>query len=419
MRLLREFMRSRRGNIALLMAIIAGPLCALVLGGMQLQKTAAQTKIIQAELDNAALSGAQAFIVLNGESSSAISREVETRVARQQTILRGLSPEFSALTLEGTVNLDAKRVTVVARGHIPAELLALVGIRSFEISRSSVAEAQLYSAPVCILALERAATAIRFVGAGEMKAKDCVVWSNSKGSQSIAFNGRGKVSTERLCTVGRAGAPGLFKVDPVAEESCTPVKDPMVGWNSPIVAECTEVGDDWKRATTLQLDPGVYCGGLRVEGKNVFLRSGVYVIKDGPLILHGEAKIVGKGVAFLLTGAAARVEIDGDAKLELSSPESGPMAGIVIGADRRTIGDAQSSITGRTDLKIGGVIYLPTHHLSYWGESDTRAASPVTTVIARSIDIGGSAYLEVRNDKNKARYAPVLETGQGSVRLVQ
>ena len=94
------------------------------------------------------------------------------------------------------------------------------------------------------------------------------------------------------------------------------------------------------------------------------------------------------------------------------------MAGIAIAADSTTVEDGKSLITGRSDLKIGGVVYLPNHKLVYQGESDTWAASPVTTIIADTIEIGGKAYLEVRNDKKKAKYAPVMETSKGKVFLI-
>lgn len=148
------------------------------------------------------------------------------------------------------------------------------------------------------------------------------------------------------------------------------------------------------------------------------MKPGLYIIKDGPLILRGSSKIKGTDVGILLSGSQTHLDVDGKAKVEIYASEEGDMAGIAIAADR-SVSRGKSTITGRSDLKIGGVIYLPNQDITYWGESDTRASSPVTTIIAGTLEIGGDAFLEVKNNKKKAKYAPVISTGGGTVRLVR
>ena len=48
--------------------------------------------------------------------------------------------------------------------------------------------------------------------------------------------------------------------------------------------------------------PGTYCGLTITGGAQVQLASGIYVIKNGPLIVTGGAGIFGEGVGFFLTG---------------------------------------------------------------------------------------------------------------------
>ncbi len=43
----------------------------------------------------------------------------------------------------------------------------------------------------------------------------------------------------------------------------------------------------------------------------------------------------------------------------------------------------------------------------------------MTTIIGYAIKIGGDAFLEVMNNRKKAKYAPIVSTGNGSVQLVR
>ncbi len=317
------------------------------------------------------------------------------------------------------IDVNGKTVSVTAEVAVQTSFLMLAGVSSLSDTIQSTAAAKIDSQPVCILALSPDfGTGIEFGGRGEMKAKDCVVWSNAAGMQSIVFDGSGKVSASRICARGRVSSLGRFTVKPEPQGDCPLVSDPMLEWQLPEIKDCTFKIEGWVTQTTAQLDPGVYCGGLRVDAKNIFMSPGLYVIKDGPLVLRGASKISGKEVGILMSGGESRLDIDGKSQVELAAAKEGAMAGIVIAAARDAL-PQHSSITGRSDLKIGGVIYLPTHKLTYWGESDTRAASPVTTIIANTISIGGESFLEVKNDKSKAKYAPIVATAGGTVRLIE
>ena len=289
--------------------------------------------------------------------------------------------------------------------------MSLIGIDVLHSSLVSKAVANIYRKPVCILSLShKVGVGIEFSGDGEMKAKDCVVWSNARGVEALRFDGSGKVRSERLCAVGRAGSVGQFSVDPKPQSHCPPVADPLSSWVAPTVGLCTHTSlpDEWITGTTANLQPGVYCGGLRVDANKIKLHKGNYIIKDGPLILRGSSEISGKDVGIFLTGLDSYLDIDGRSEVDIRAASKGVMAGIAIAA-RGDVGD--SKITGRSDLKIGGVIYLPNQNLSYQGESEIVAISPITTIIANSIKLGGEAYLEVANDRDKAIYAPIIETG--------
>lgn len=411
----KNLISSVAGNVGLFFALSAPTLILVAGGTIDYLNFTLKYDVAQQSVDTATLGAAQMLIE---NSSLSISEKDEIIHA---FVKKNLAAAGAIETAAWSASIDpiSKAVSVNLDLEVENNFLQLVGISNFKSTVSAVAQADEDEQPVCILSLDsNATTGIKFSGNGEMKAKDCVVWSNAFGAQSITFNGSGKVSASKICAVGRASSASVFSVTPKPENNCKPVSDPLADWTPPPSLGCTHNSSEWIDRTTAHLDPGVYCGGLRVNAKHIFMRPGIYVVRDGPLILRGESEISGKAVGIFLDGQDTKLEIDGKSKVELKANLTGPMAGIVI-ASSPTETTQHSAITGRSDLKIGGVIYLPNHDLKYWGESDTRAASPVTTIIAKTIDIGGDAYLEVKNNKEKARYAPVVTTGQGIVRLIK
>ena len=416
---IRSFLTSRAGSVSLMAAFLLPVLIVAVFGAVGLSVLSTHKSRLQAELDAMALDAARVFVTHAGDSERAIQAEIDRLSTVRLSTVAASEKVYRPLRLRSVVDFEASTVSFRLTGPLVIQPLEIVWAGGISLNLQAAAVAESKSVPVCILALESGSgTALTFTGSGRVKAKDCVIWSNSVGPQSIRFNGRGKIESERLCTVGRAGAPGRFAVEPQAEERCAPVPDPMAAWTPPTVGACDHNDDRWIEGNTVFLEPGVYCAGLRVRAKKLVLRDGVYIVR-GPLVLHSEKKIEGDAVGLYVTGEDARVEIDGEGSVDIRSLHSGPMSGIVIAVDRRTSERRQSIVMGRVDLKIGGVIYAPNQDITYWGESDTRAASPVTTLIARTVTIGGDAYLEVTNDKDKAPYAPIVETGHGTVRLLQ
>ena len=415
----RHILSDRSGSVVIIFAIVLVPILLMMGASLDLGATFSANSNYQKKLDSIALTAASAFLTNSGKSDEDISATIEQILDAHLKMMAegGTNNETIKYTYE--IDTKEKTVSLTANVVVKTNILQVVGHDQFKISLRSVAKAETESQPICILALgRRRSVGIQFVDDGKVKAKNCVIWSDAYGPQSITFDGRGKVESESLCAVGRVGSLGQFKVKPGPQSYCEFVPDPLSDWSGPVVGPCTHTDNGWIRRTTAVLEPGVYCGGLRVDAKNINLQSGLFIIKDGPLILRGSSKIKGKAASIYLTGPGSYLDIDGKSKVEIIALQDGPMAGIAIAADSTTVEDGKSLITGRSDLKIGGVVYLPNHKLVYRGESDTWAASPVTTIIADSIEIGGKAYLEVRNDKKKAKYAPVMETSKGKVFLI-
>jgi hypothetical protein len=168
------------------------------------------------------------------------------------------------------------------------------------------------------------------------------------------------------------------------------------------------------------LNPGVYCGGLRLQAANITFNPGTYVIKDGPLYLRGTGNITGHGVGIYLSNAA--IDVHGSFKVRLSAPTSGTMAGLVFAGRKDLATIHASEVTGGNTLDIEGSIYLPKHNITLQGASEVTLPAAFSQFLAHRITFKGSTSLNARTvntDFAKTSIPPIKGTLEGTVRLVQ
>jgi len=475
---LKSLLTNTQGSIAPLAGVLVLPLAFVAGVTIELAGLYSSNTSVQTELDALALHATTELVKLQDRDEAVRKEEVEEIIAQGFKRIQTESLPTYVVSKNHEIDYENNSITLDISYYREATLLKAVGYNAHNGKASVSASGEPKGQPVCVLALStNATTGISFSGGGEMKAKDCVVWSNSASALSLAFLGKGKVKSERLCAVGRAGDVGLYKAEPMPESNCRHVPDPLQHWIPPAAGACMPGFDGSLITDTItQLQPGTYCGGLRVESNKIELEQGEYIITGGPLILRGKSKIEGKdGVGIFLTDNDSYFEIEGKSKVELNALKTGKMAGIVIagrgntagmtaqniqnmlntasdgknknkaediscvdfintpppeengkglGRGKKSTGDDAvneeattevrgSCISGKSDLKIGGVIYLPYQSLVYTGDSNTRAQSPVTTLIADTINIDAKSFLEVKNSKkeDEDNYAPVITTG--------
>lgn len=75
----------------------------------------------------------------------------------------------------------------------------------------------------------------------------------------------------------------------------------------------------------------MYCKGLKITaGAQVTLANGVYIIKDGPLVVDKAAMLTGTQVGIYLTGPGSNLTFANDSTITLSAPKDGLLAGLLI-----------------------------------------------------------------------------------------
>ncbi len=407
---LTSFRAAEAGSTTILFAVSVVAIFGVMALAVDYAAWTNRTSDLQATADTAALAGATRL-------AAAESSESATQFA--QSYLQ--AKKIASSTSNVTVNEGAATVTVTITEPGRRYLSPVFGLKAPTIKVVAEAVAQGKAARPCIIALDPAApVGIDFSLAGSVTAIDCAIWSNSTSATSFDLNGSGSATSDRNCAVG--GVSGnTFAITPNAEANCPPALDPFLSWTPPASAICDQSNFQKLDNGPVTLTPGVYCGGLRVGGATeLFLEPGIYFIKDGPLKVNAGASITGTGVTILLTGIDSHADFLGSATVHLSAPTSGATEGLVIASGREEP-ILDTKVGGGVEMDIEGTVYLPTHNLSYGGNSESLLPSSYTFLVAKTITFHGGSTVVVRGNPETAT-VPAKNKDivmQGTVRLTR
>ncbi len=400
---LRLFVHEARGSTTILFALMSTVLFGAAALAIDYSKWIDRKSDMQATADSAALAGARLL--------AALASENDAKAAAQAFIASKASSSTSPI-----VATTARSVSVTLSENGSTYLASVLGFQPPQILVASEAVTSQGARP-CIIALDpNAPIGIDFSLAGSVTAIDCAIWSNAISGTSFDLNGSGSASSAQNCAVGGISGSS-FSITPTPEGNCPPALDPLLSWEPPAYAICDNSLPDKLNSGAITLSPGVYCGGLKLSGTSqVTLLPGIYVMKDGPLSVNTMASIVGDGVTILLTGPGSSVNFLGSSTAHLSAATSGPTEGLVIAAGR---GEPvlSSKVGGGAEMDIEGTVYLPTHDLSYGGNSESLMPSTYSLLIARTISFHGGSQVVIRGDPATSRVPTKAAMILGSVRL--
>jgi hypothetical protein len=173
------------------------------------------------------------------------------------------------------------------------------------------------------------------------------------------------------------------------------------------------------------LEPGVYCKGLKITDKAVVtLRPGIYIIKDGPLVVDKGATLEGADVGIYLTGRRSNLVFAAASTINLSAPKDGPLAGILIFDDPSgakapaippyplpipLVGELlgalqpggpprEHKILSDNARLLLGTIYMPQGRLIIDASKPIADKSAYTVMVVRRIDLHAGPNLVLNSD---------------------
>jgi hypothetical protein len=149
---------------------------------------------------------------------------------------------------------------------------------------------------------------------------------------------------------------------------------------------------------TTVLSPGVYCGGLTLKDEAaVSLNPGVYIIKDGPLMVQDHASVSGSGVGFYLTGSNANFTFTQESTVSLEAPQSGPLAGLLFFEDDANAASTHTISSSRAETLLG-TIYLPKSTLQIDAEASVAGASAYTALVVNKLLVREGPVVTLNSD---------------------
>ncbi len=383
-RLCAQFRASTAGNFAIVFAA-AAPLLLLAVGtAVDYALYANKTSRAQATADAAAIAGAKALSMADASRESiaaVVDAVVQSYMGKGATAHGDLG--FASSTEVVNVPGQPMQVAVKLSGKSNSLFAAPFGLGDWTIEMSSVAEV-VGTPNVCVLALDASAMGTIYLEKNaRVIGQNCAVYSNSGHPNGIKAFNSSLLSAKMICTAGgRTGGSTNFDPDPLVD--CPQFDDPLAGRPAPYVGPCV-ASNLIVDSQTVTLSPGTYCGGIRVTGTAaVTFEPGLYVMKDGPLIVDKTASIIGAGTGFYFSGQAATFRFDTDTTIDLTAPKEGPMAGLLFFGDRSQ-SNAPYAILSDHARQLLGTIYLPQGELTIDANQPIADQSAYTAIVARKL----------------------------------
>lgn len=404
---LRRFCADSRGAVVVLAAI----LFPVVVGGLGLGVETSYWYLTQRKLQHAADVSAHAGSARNraGDSLAEIE-EAAAHIAHASglpfdggTVTVNVPPASGAF-LGDPDSLEVLLAETRTRWFTSVYASGSVTLRARAVTRIQG------GAPACILALSETANgAITVSGSTDVSLENCDVASNSVSASAFDMSGTGaSMTTGCVYAVGQANVTPDLTLTECAEvkEHAPVVRDPYRDVAEPAVAgpcENSKVGKPGETTTvtpTYDHPSGVpsrrYCKGLDIKG-DVTFEPGLYIIEGGDVTFNGgnpDAEstigITGDGVTFYMTGSA-RLKMNGNVRLNLSAPTSGPFSGILFFGARDATG-VSHVISGTSDSTLQGAVYTPASHIEFEGAS--AATGGCTQVIGDQVTMTGNSTLQ-------------------------
>lgn len=340
-----QMLESRSGAVGMLFALAFPALLGAAGVAVDYASVSQSRSRLQAAADSAALSLAREMTV--GPMTQQRVQEMAALIVNSN-LQDGSTAAVIGMLDENTRSISIKASLAV---KTPLGLLStLGGVTTIDASAMARVSPSSLQTKLCMLSLATKQNGGLFLHNGSfIAAPECVLHSNSDNRNAVIIQNSSKITASLLCS--RGGIQNLAgSVQATLLTDCPNLNDPLArkiepSTDGPCRADKLVIGTRYDpkkpaRGTeqTVQrtLEPGIYCGGITIENNaRVKFNSGVYVMRDGPLIVRGNGELTGSGVSLLLTGKKSYFRFLDNSLIQLSAPTSGIAAGMLIWESRR------------------------------------------------------------------------------------
>ena len=399
----KAFVTSKRGNVAILTALVAPVLIGFCGLGADAGYWFFRQRDLQGAADIAAYDGAVAL-----ENSADTTGITTASTAGAST--NGWTSSLGTITVNtpptSGPNQNTHTVEVLLTENEQRFFTSLFSQDPVPVSVRAVAT-YLQTQSACMVGLNRTkADTVQFWGNAQADFTACNIVSDSSSSSAFAVGGAANITAPCVDSVG-----GDYVTATLTLTSCSSVTthspyiyDPYANLPAPTV------GSGCANSSGSTLSQGTYCG-LDIGGGTTNLNPGVYVINGGTLKINSNSVVNGTGVTFYLTNGAT-LDFNGNATINLTAPTSGTYSGMLFYGDR-TQATAVNKLNGNASTNMTGAIYFPSQEVDFLG--NFSGSNGCTQVVADTIYYTGSATFSTNCSSKGMKTIPI----PGSVTLVE
>jgi hypothetical protein len=409
---LHDLLHCRSGGVATTFGLLTPVLFMVSAAAIDYSQFAREHVRLQSNVDAAAIAAARELQIAKTGSN-----QVATLA---ESFVHSSEPEASVQT---KVDVEGMSVTLAAQKTFQPMMGALFfsGSPVIKVNATAKLNGQM---PLCLLALDRNAPAtIDLEQSSMMTATGCMIYSNSKHRSGFQAKDNAMVKAGLICSAGGAPRAGGAQLSPRPETDCPVMEDPLRSRSAPSDGACLH-DDLVVSGGAMLLQPGVYCKGLKItNGAEVTLAKGIYVIKDGPLVVHKGGTINGADVSIYLKGKRANLEFEADSTINLTASRDGPLAGLLIFDDPSgaaapaippyalpipLLGDLLGALLGAPPREhkilsdnahtLHGTIYMPKGRLIIDASKPIADKSAYTVLVVQRIDLHAGPNLILNSD---------------------
>lgn len=377
---IRQFIRSRAGNVAIISALMMPVLVGMAGLGTETAFWYSRQRELQDAADIAAYGGA--LVRRDGGNASAATTSATADAVTngwkqaQGTIVVHTPPTSGAYQNAQSVEV------ILTENQTPLLSRIYLGSNPIPITVRSTATME-DGGPACILGLNpTAASTVRFWGNSSATLDGCNVTSNSNNSSGFELGGSADLTVPCVYSHGGSSTDSGLMLTTCGSvyEEYPPTPDPYASVPAPPIGSCGNMPN------SSSLSPGCY-NGMTFNNGTKTLAAGNYIVNGGELRINGNATVNGTGVMFYLTNGAT-LRINGGATMHLSAPTTGTWAGLLFFGNR-TQASALNRVNGNSSTVLQGAIYFPSQELDFQGNFSGDYAC--LQVIADKITYTGSA----------------------------
>ena len=422
--------------------VLAAVAMPLMIGGLALAIDTGYLYLCQRQLqqqaDTAAVGAATAKS--KGTSSLATLRTLATRDAVRNGYVDAASNSIAVNIppTSGSHTGDTTAVEVIVQARVKTFFSQYFNLASSDLRARAVAGfggEGTAGGGGCVLALHTTASqALRFQGSGSITAPSCTVLSNSNAPDSVFIGGSETLTALTVYAAGgmELGPSATVNLTTDALTYKSPVTDPYAGLTVPVTSGCTYTNYSVSNSKDKTTYAGTYCNGFSVSGSGMlYMGKGTYIIKGGDFKIGGTSTVrcldcyaTTDGITIILTagsdGNIGTISIAGTTDVQFSAPTStaaGAWRGIAIYQDRNaTVGNA-ANLTGSSNMKISGAIYLPVAQINYSGTSDLPAGKRCVEIIGLIVEVQGNSRLTLQDCPTMGVQA--IEASGGTLHMLE